>query len=108
MLNPIPLQSAEVIAIAQLFKESLEDLPVTVPTSCAELAFEMLSNPRLRCRGFFASSSPTCASLSLKDQLRVDTTKYSLGVLYPIGRDVADPITIAHEYHVTIKAQTPE
>src|SRR5271166_3763622 len=43
MLNPITLQSAEVIAIAQLFKEGLEDLPVTVPTSCAKLAFEMLS-----------------------------------------------------------------
>src|SRR5208337_4215220 len=33
MLNPITLQSAEVIAIAQLFKEALEDLPVTVSTS---------------------------------------------------------------------------
>jgi hypothetical protein len=43
MLNPIPLQSAEVIAIAQLFKEGLENLPVTVPTSCTKLAFEMLS-----------------------------------------------------------------
>jgi hypothetical protein len=43
MLDPITLQSAEVIAIAQLFKEDLKDLPVTVPTSCAKLAFEMLS-----------------------------------------------------------------
>jgi hypothetical protein len=43
MLNPITLQSAEVIAIAQLFKKGLEDLPVTVPTSYAKLAFEMLS-----------------------------------------------------------------
>src|SRR4029077_598323 len=42
MLNPITLQSAEVIAIAQFFKEGLEDLPLTVPTSCAKLAFKML------------------------------------------------------------------
>ena len=31
------------MAIAQLFKEGLEDLSVPVPTSCAKLAFEMLS-----------------------------------------------------------------
>jgi hypothetical protein len=31
------------MSVAQFFKEGLEDPPVTVPTGCAKLAFEMLS-----------------------------------------------------------------
>jgi hypothetical protein len=40
--NPITLQRAKVIAIAQLIKEGLEDLGVAVPNIRAKLAFEVL------------------------------------------------------------------
>src|ERR1700688_1941205 len=43
MFDSVTLQSAQIIAITQLFEEILEDLPIAVPTGCAELAFEMLS-----------------------------------------------------------------
>jgi hypothetical protein len=42
MFIPITLQSAEVITVAELIEEILKDLRVTVPTSCAELPFEMV------------------------------------------------------------------
>ena len=41
MLDSITLQSPEVIPVAQLAKQLLEDCPVTVPTGRPELAFEM-------------------------------------------------------------------
>ena len=41
MLDPIALQGPEVIAVAQLTKELLEDRPVTVAACRTELAFEM-------------------------------------------------------------------
>jgi len=41
MSVPITLQSAKIISIAELFEKIFEDLRVTVPTSCAELAFKV-------------------------------------------------------------------
>ena len=42
MFVPITLQSAKIISIAEPFEEIFEDLRVTVPTSCAELAFKVI------------------------------------------------------------------
>jgi hypothetical protein len=41
MFVPITLQSAKIISIAELFEEIIENLRVTVPTSCAALALKV-------------------------------------------------------------------
>ena len=43
MLDPIALQGAEVVAVAQISEELLEDRPVAVPAGRPELTFEMAS-----------------------------------------------------------------
>ena len=41
VLDPIALQGAEIVAVAQIGEELLEDRPVAVAASRPELAFEM-------------------------------------------------------------------
>ena len=43
VLDPIALQGAEVVAVAQIGEELLEDRPVAVAAGRPELAFEMAS-----------------------------------------------------------------
>src|SRR6266481_4340127 len=47
VLDPIPLQGAEVVAVAEFGEQLLEDSPVAVPALRPELVFEMALQIRL-------------------------------------------------------------